>query len=144
MIWSLGMSLSIIASGEAGFAISYGLGQGATMIAAFWGRVYLERIQGSAGWNEQTPDLHVFIVYNRPRADNCRPYCVTSISKTGYQVNSAKKKNAPFCPSDIFPPIGARKNLQNHTLIVAQQFPPPGGNTKGGFFLRRYINFHTI
>ena len=37
MIWSLGMSLSIIASGAAGFAISYGLGQGATMVAAFWG-----------------------------------------------------------------------------------------------------------
>jgi glucose uptake protein len=37
VIWSLGMSLSIIASGAAGFAISYGLGQGATMVAAFWG-----------------------------------------------------------------------------------------------------------
>ncbi len=37
MIWSLGMSFSIIASGAAGFAISYGLGQGATMVAAFWG-----------------------------------------------------------------------------------------------------------
>jgi len=36
-IWSLGMSLSIIASGAAGPAISYGLGQGATMVAAFWG-----------------------------------------------------------------------------------------------------------
>jgi glucose uptake protein len=31
------MALSIIASGAAGFAISYGLGQGATMVAAFWG-----------------------------------------------------------------------------------------------------------
>ncbi len=37
MIWSLGMSFSIVASGAAGFAISYGLGQGATMVAAFWG-----------------------------------------------------------------------------------------------------------
>jgi glucose uptake protein len=37
MIWSLGMALSIIASGAAGVAISYGLGQGATMVAAFWG-----------------------------------------------------------------------------------------------------------
>ena len=37
MIWSIGMSLSIIASSAAGFAISYGLGQGATMVAAFWG-----------------------------------------------------------------------------------------------------------
>ena len=37
IIWNIGMSLSIIAAGAAGFAISYGLGQGATMIAAFWG-----------------------------------------------------------------------------------------------------------
>jgi len=37
VIWGLGMSLNILASGRAGFAISYGLGQGATMIAAFWG-----------------------------------------------------------------------------------------------------------
>jgi len=37
LIWGVGMSFSIIASGRAGFAISYGLGQGATMVAAFWG-----------------------------------------------------------------------------------------------------------
>jgi len=37
IIWNIGMSFSIIAAGVAGFAISYGLGQGATMIAAFWG-----------------------------------------------------------------------------------------------------------
>ena len=37
IIWGVGMSLNIIASGRAGFAISYGLGQGATMVAACWG-----------------------------------------------------------------------------------------------------------
>jgi glucose uptake protein GlcU len=37
IIWCIGMSFSIIASGQAGPAISYGLGQGATMVAAFWG-----------------------------------------------------------------------------------------------------------
>lgn len=37
MIWALGMTLSIVAAGKAGFAISYGLGQGATLVAAFWG-----------------------------------------------------------------------------------------------------------
>ncbi len=37
MIWGLGTSLNIIASGKAGYAISYGLGQGATLIAAIWG-----------------------------------------------------------------------------------------------------------
>ncbi|MCD6441828.1 MAG: multidrug DMT transporter permease [Candidatus Marinimicrobia bacterium] len=37
IIWGIGMSLNIIAAGPAGFAISYGLGQGAPMVAAFWG-----------------------------------------------------------------------------------------------------------
>jgi glucose uptake protein len=37
MIWCIGMSFSIIASGKAGPAISYGLGQGATVVAALWG-----------------------------------------------------------------------------------------------------------
>jgi glucose uptake protein len=36
-IWNVGMSFSIIASNAAGPALSYGLGQGATMIGAFWG-----------------------------------------------------------------------------------------------------------
>jgi glucose uptake protein len=39
-IWCIGMSFSIIASDKAGPAISYGLGQGATLVAAFWG-VYI-------------------------------------------------------------------------------------------------------
>ena len=37
VIWHVGMSFNIIASGKAGPAISYGLGQGATIIAAIWG-----------------------------------------------------------------------------------------------------------
>ena len=37
VIWCIGMLLNMIAAGEAGFAISYGLGQGATMVAAIWG-----------------------------------------------------------------------------------------------------------
>ena len=37
IIWCVGMSFSIIASGKAGAAISYGLGQGATIVAAVWG-----------------------------------------------------------------------------------------------------------
>jgi glucose uptake protein len=37
MIWAVGMMFSIIAFGVAGPAISYGLGQGATMVAALWG-----------------------------------------------------------------------------------------------------------
>ena len=37
IIWAIGMLLNMIAAGKAGFAISYGLGQGATMVAAIWG-----------------------------------------------------------------------------------------------------------
>jgi len=36
-IWAVGMTLNVIASGVASPAISYGLGQGATLIAAIWG-----------------------------------------------------------------------------------------------------------
>ena len=38
-IWCVGMAFSIIASDKAGTAISYGLGQGATVVAAIWGIV---------------------------------------------------------------------------------------------------------
>ena len=37
VIWGVGMSFSIISSEQAGPAIAYGLGQGATMVAALWG-----------------------------------------------------------------------------------------------------------
>jgi glucose uptake protein len=36
-IWGVGMSFAILAGDRAGYAISYGLGQGATMVAALWG-----------------------------------------------------------------------------------------------------------
>ena len=37
IIWGIGNSLNLIAAGRAGAAISYGLGQGATLVAALWG-----------------------------------------------------------------------------------------------------------
>lgn len=46
-IWCVGMSFSIIASGTAGFAISYGLGQGATMIGALWGVFVWKEFRGA-------------------------------------------------------------------------------------------------
>ncbi len=52
VVWGIGMSFSIIAAGEAGFAISYGLGQGATMVAAFWGVfIWKEFKEAPAGTN---------------------------------------------------------------------------------------------
>jgi glucose uptake protein len=46
-IWCLGMSFNIIASGKAGPAISYGLGQGATIIAALWGIFIWKEFRGA-------------------------------------------------------------------------------------------------
>ena len=37
IIWGIGNSFNLIAAGKAGPAISYGLGQGATLVAACWG-----------------------------------------------------------------------------------------------------------
>jgi len=55
------MAFSIIASGAAGFAISYGLGQGATMIAAFWGVfIWKEFKKAPAGTNPLLALMFVF------------------------------------------------------------------------------------
>ncbi|HAX93118.1 MAG TPA: multidrug DMT transporter permease [Bacteroidales bacterium] len=48
VIWNIGMSMSIIAAGKAGFAISYGLGQGATLIAALWGVFIWKEFKGAS------------------------------------------------------------------------------------------------
>ncbi len=37
LIWGMGNSFNLVAAGKAGPAISYGLGQGATLVAALWG-----------------------------------------------------------------------------------------------------------
>jgi glucose uptake protein len=63
IIWSIGMSLSIIASGKAGPSISYGLGQGATMVAAFWGVfIWKEFKEAPAGTNRLLGLMFVFYI----------------------------------------------------------------------------------
>ena len=47
IIWCLGMSFSILASDKAGPAISYGLGQGATVVAALWGIYVWKEFKGA-------------------------------------------------------------------------------------------------
>lgn len=47
VIWCIGMSFSILASDQAGPAISYGLGQGATVVAALWGIVVWKEFKGA-------------------------------------------------------------------------------------------------
>lgn len=46
LIWGLGNLFSLIAAEKAGAAISYGLGQGATMVAAFWGVFIWKEFKG--------------------------------------------------------------------------------------------------
>ena len=73
VIWALGFSLNIIAAGSAGYAISYGLGQGATMVAAFWGVfIWKEFKDAPAGTNKLIGAMFVLffiglglIIYSR-------------------------------------------------------------------------------
>jgi glucose uptake protein len=46
-IWNVGMSFSIIAATKADPALAYGLGQGATMIGAFWGVFIWKEFKGA-------------------------------------------------------------------------------------------------
>jgi glucose uptake protein len=47
IIWCIGMAFSILASDKAGPAISYGLGQGATIVAAIWGIYVWKEFKGA-------------------------------------------------------------------------------------------------
>jgi glucose uptake protein len=47
VIWNTGMAVNIIASAQAGPALSYGLGQGATMIGAIWGVFVWKEFSGT-------------------------------------------------------------------------------------------------
>jgi glucose uptake protein len=47
-IWMLALSLNVIASGVAGPAISYALGQGATLVAAIWGVFIWREFHGAS------------------------------------------------------------------------------------------------
>jgi len=48
VIWGLGTGLSYIAAGKAGAAVSYALGQGATMVAALWGLLIWKEFKGAS------------------------------------------------------------------------------------------------
>lgn len=46
-IWCIGQTFSLIASEKAGAAISYGLGQGATLVSALWGILIWKEFKGA-------------------------------------------------------------------------------------------------
>ena len=62
LIWGVGISFSILASGAAGFAISYGLAQACTMVAAIWG-VFIWKEFKSASKGAGTLISAMFIAY---------------------------------------------------------------------------------
>ena len=47
LIWGLGNGINLVAAGKAGTAISYGLGQGATLVSAFWGILVWREFAGA-------------------------------------------------------------------------------------------------
>lgn len=61
-IWSLGMTLNILAAEQAGFAISYGLGQGATLVAAFWGVFIWKEFKGAKGVTGLLTAMFLFFI----------------------------------------------------------------------------------
>ncbi|RYZ28473.1 MAG: multidrug DMT transporter permease, partial [Sphingobacteriales bacterium] len=49
IIWGIGNLFNLLAAGKAGPAISYGLGQGATLVAAVWGVFVWKEFRNSTG-----------------------------------------------------------------------------------------------
>lgn len=47
LIWGLGNGINLVAAGKAGAAISYGLGQGATLVSALWGILIWKEFKGA-------------------------------------------------------------------------------------------------
>ena len=61
-IWNIGMALSLVASGKAGTAVSYGLGQGATLVAALWGILIWKEFKGAPKL-ANTLNLAMFVLF---------------------------------------------------------------------------------
>lgn len=61
-IWGLGTVVNIIAAEQAGYAISYGLGQGATLISALWGVFIWKEFKGAKGVNGLLTAMFLFFV----------------------------------------------------------------------------------
>jgi glucose uptake protein len=62
VIWGLGTVVNIIAAEQAGYAISYGLGQGATLVSALWGVFIWKEFKGAKGVNGLLAAMFLFFV----------------------------------------------------------------------------------
>ncbi len=63
IVWGCGNIFNLIAAGKAGPAISYGLGQGATLVAALWGVFIWKEFKGSSSQvNRMIAAMFLFFV----------------------------------------------------------------------------------
>jgi len=62
LIWGLGNGINLVAAGKAGTAISYGLGQGATLVSALWGILVWKEFKG-APKQAATLNLAMFVLF---------------------------------------------------------------------------------
>lgn len=62
IIWCIGQSFSLIASEKAGAAISYGLGQGATLVSALWGILIWREFKGAPPVSKRL-NIAMFILF---------------------------------------------------------------------------------
>lgn len=62
IIWCIGQEFSMIASEKAGAAISYGLGQGATLVSALWGILIWKEFKGAPAISNRL-NLAMFILF---------------------------------------------------------------------------------
>lgn len=62
LIWGLGNGINLVAAGKAGAAISYGLGQGATLVSALWGILVWREFAGAPGAT-RTLNLMMFVLF---------------------------------------------------------------------------------
>ena len=62
LIWGLGNGINLVAAGKAGAAISYGLGQGATLVSALWGILVWREFKG-APKKAGTLNLAMFVLF---------------------------------------------------------------------------------
>lgn len=62
-IWCIGQTFSLIASEKAGAAISYGLGQGATLVSALWGILIWKEFKGApTSSNRLNAGMFIFFI----------------------------------------------------------------------------------
>jgi glucose uptake protein len=99
-IWMLAFSLNVIASGVAGPAVSYALGQGATLIAAIWGVAIWKEFRNAPRGDHAAHQPHVHRLCVGAYADRIgdalviRPSDSVSLNELGIWLCGAKLRVA--------------------------------------------------